>query len=360
MRRAIFVTQRLDDESPMFAAAVPKAAALARRVDELVVVCDSATRVALPDNVRVRTFGARSRAARAARFNAALAAELRPRPVAAIAHMVPLYVLAATPVLRSLGVPVVLWYTHWDDHRVLRLSERVATAITSVDTRSFPFTSPKVHGTGHGIDLAQFPPVGATRREGPFTALVAGRYAKRKGLTEVLRAARLLLDRGSDVRIVLRGPTMSPEEESVKRELERLAAELELGDAVELGGVVARAELPELFARVDALVCNHISPDKIVYEAAASCLPVLVSHPAFDDILADVEPSLFFAHADPQSLADRLAGLAAAPLERRLEIGRTLRDRVAARHSVDHWAEAMLACASGAGPAAARGTHGPT
>ncbi len=260
--------------------------------------------------------------------------------------MVPLYALFAAPLLRPFGVPIVLWYTHWDDHRVLRLAGRVCSALTSVDVRSFPFESPKLHGTGHGIDLRQFPCVGAEKRGERFTALVAGRYARRKGLAEVMHALRILLDRGLELRVVMRGPTMTPDEEATKRELERLAGELDLGEALQLGEVVQRDELPRLFAAVDALICNHISPDKIVYEAAASCLPVLVSHPAFDELVEGIEPALLFDHADPASLADRLGALVAAGPENRRRIGETLRKRVEVRHSVETWAEAMLGHAS--------------
>jgi hypothetical protein len=60
----------------------------------------------------------------------------RPRPVIAIAHMVPLYAVLAAPLLRPARVPIVLRLTHWDNRRVLRLAARVSIALTSVDERS--------------------------------------------------------------------------------------------------------------------------------------------------------------------------------------------------------------------------------
>src|SRR5262249_52546377 len=86
-RRALFITQRFDHEHPMFAAAVPKAAALAAPLDELVVVADSVVPSALPANARARTFGAASRAGRGVAFAHALMSEMSPRPVLAVAHM---------------------------------------------------------------------------------------------------------------------------------------------------------------------------------------------------------------------------------------------------------------------------------
>ena len=67
-----------------------------------------------------------------------------------------------------------------------------------------------------------------------------------------------------------------------------------------------RAQVPELFARSDVLVNNMAAgaPDKVVYEAAAACLPVLASNPVFDELF-DGYP-LLFERDYPESLADRL------------------------------------------------------
>jgi glycosyltransferase involved in cell wall biosynthesis len=113
-----------------------------------------------------------------------------------------------------------------------------------------------------------------------------------------------------------------------------------------LGGVVPRSEVPELFTRVDVLVNNMEAgaPDKVVYEAAAACLPVLASNPVFDELFA--EYPLSFERNSPDSLADRLRWFAGLDDGERAEIGRTLRERVARHHSVDTWADGILAAAA--------------
>src|SRR4051794_37554443 len=154
MRKLIFCTQKIDGDDPVLAATVPMVRALAARVDELVVLCDSA-RTHVADNVRVREFGARNQLGRGARFEAALLAEL-PGCAGVVAHMIPLYALLAAPIVRPRRIPLVLWYTHWKGHIVVRLAERVCTSVASVDVRSFPLPSRKVHALGHGIDLTEF------------------------------------------------------------------------------------------------------------------------------------------------------------------------------------------------------------
>jgi glycosyltransferase involved in cell wall biosynthesis len=86
------------------------------------------------------------------------------------------------------------------------------------------------------------------------------------------------------------------------------------------------------------------APDKVVFEAAAACLPVLASNPVFD-ALFDGYP-LFFERDSPASLADRLRWFRGLGESERAEIGRTLRERVARSHSVESWADGVLAAAS--------------
>jgi glycosyltransferase involved in cell wall biosynthesis len=331
--RLVFATQTVDPDDPILAATVPMVRALAARVDELVVLCGSTGRARLPANVRVHKFAAPTQAQRGARFAAALARELRPRPLGVVAHMVPLYAVLAAPLVRPLRVPLVLWYTHWKAHAVVRAAERVCTAVVSVDRRSFPLASAKVRGIGHGIDLAEFPCAEPAAADGPLRALVLGRYAPAKGLETILRAAAL----AGGVVVEAHGSTAGGEYDGHLKELERLASALHV-DA-RLGGPVPRAEVPELLAGSHVLVDNMRAgaPDKVVYEAAASCVPALASNPVFDELLPE---ELRFPPDDAEALAARLRAL---DRRRRPE----LREAVRARHSVEHWADGLLAAVAG-------------
>ena len=340
MRRVVFVTQQVDPAHPALAATVAKVAALAERLDEVVVLADGVVEEALPANVRVHRFAAPTRLGRGLRFARALAAELRRdrRGTAIVAHMCPIYAVLAAPLARPLRVPVLLWFTHWRASRLLRLAERASSAVVSVDRRSFPLPSAKVVATGHGIDLAEFPC--APPREGEGLRLLAlGRYSEAKGLEPVVRAVHAAAAGGLDVRLRVHGPALTPAEEAHRATLERLVRDL--GAPVELGGPVERARVPALLAESDALVNNMRAgaPDKVVYEACASCRPALASNPVFDRLLP---PELRFERDDPQSLVARLEGLAALPRE---ELGRSLRERVAAEHSVGSWADAIVRAA---------------
>jgi hypothetical protein len=103
---------------------------------------------------------------------------------------------------------------------------------------------------------------------------------------------------------------------------------------VTLGAEVPYAEVPALLGLADALVNATWgnAADKVVYEAAASCLPAFASSPVFDTLLPG---SLRFHGGDPESLAERVSAYETGA-------GPQLRARVEAEHSVDHWAERVL------------------
>jgi len=149
---------------------------------------------------------------------------------------------------------------------------------------------------------------------------------------------------GTDVELRVHGPSLSEDERHHRAELEALRSELGLDGRVVLGDAVPRTELPELFASHDALVNNMRAgaPDKVVYEAAAGCLPVLASNPIFD-LLLDREQR--FTRWDPNALADAIRRLAAASPDERAAIGRRLRARVEEGHSVQSWARGILTAA---------------
>jgi glycosyltransferase involved in cell wall biosynthesis len=329
MTRIVFVTQRVDPVHPTLAATIAKIRALAARVDEVVVLALSSQPGLLPENCRVRPFGSALKPGRLVRYEALLADELRRRPERLVAHMAPVYAVLAAPLARAFGVRSLLWYTHWRRSPTLRLAERLVDRVVSVDRRSFPIASDKVVGIGHGIDLDEFRC--AARNGNGLHALALGRTSPTKGLETVIRAVTQV--EGASLTIC--GPSLTPLERRHRAELERLAA----GLPVTIRDAIPRAEVPELFATADLLVNNMLpgAADKVVYEAAASCLPVLASNPSFADLL---EP---FPRDDADELARRLRAFAALRGDERARIGRELRATVAERHSVDSWAEGVLA-----------------
>jgi glycosyltransferase involved in cell wall biosynthesis len=339
--RVVFITQQVDPAHPALGATVPKIAALAALVEEVVVLADGAVDDALPANCRVRTFGSRSKAGRGVKFESALTRELAGlRGGAVVAHMCPIYAVLAAPLVRPLGIPLVLWFTHWRASRLLEAAERASTAVVSVDSRSFPLTSSKVHAIGHGIDVAEFSCTKPGSEPG-LRLLALGRYSPAKGLAVIVRAVARA---DEDVRLDVHGPALSDEEHAHRDALAELVGKLRLEPRVTLGEPVPRDDVPALLAGHDVLVNNMRAgaPDKVVYEAAAGCVPVLASNPVFESLL---DPAQRYPRDDPDALAACIRELATLDATARAELGRRLRRRVEDRHSVQSWARGVLAAA---------------
>jgi glycosyltransferase involved in cell wall biosynthesis len=333
--RLVVVTQQVDPASPVLGATVAKLRALAARVDELVVLADTAVEGVLPENCRVHLFRSPRRTGRGLRFESALTSELRrkPRPAAVLAHMCPIYAVLAAPVARPLGVDVLLWFTHWRRSGLLRTATRLSTTVLSVDERTFPLRTRKLVPIGHGVDVSDLECVERPERS-PLVLLALGRTSPAKGLATIVQAVAQV----DDVELLVCGPSLTADERTHKIALERLVIDLGALDRIDIRGPVPRHAVPALYATVDALV-NDMRPgatDKVVYEAAATCLPVVASNPAFDTLLP---AELRFEHGDLDGLAEALRGLRGLD---RNAVGRTLRETVVREHSVDVWADRVV------------------
>jgi glycosyltransferase involved in cell wall biosynthesis len=353
--RLVFVTQVIDADDRHLEITIDLVRALAARFDEVEVLCDRVRRHDLPGNVRFRTFGSRTRVGRGLRFAAGLAGALaRGRPDAVLAHMVPVYAVLAAPLLLPLRVPLVLWYTHWHASRMLWLATRLSTAVLSVDRRSFPLATEKVHAIGHAIDVARFAPRREDRAPNGLRFLALGRTERRKRLPELLTAFERAAAGGLDATLEIRGPQITAAERDHRRELEEsVAASPLLRERVVVAEPVPRERIPELLGGADALVnltrgeTHGGALDKVVYEAAACAVPVIACNPHLDGLLAGLPVELRFRGGDPDDLARVLLGFAASDPGVRAEAGRELRRRVEAGHSVDTWADGVLRVVSG-------------
>ena len=328
--KLVFVTQRVDEDDPALGATVAKIRALAHLVDEVVVLALDARPTELPANVRVRRFGGGSQAGRTVRLVTALARE---RPSVVVAHMAPVYAVLAALVTKPRRVPLLLWFTHWRASRLLRLAERLSTRVLSVDERSFPLRSRKLVAVGHGITVG--PPVPPRPDDGVLRLLALGRTSPAKGL-EAIAAA---VERLPGTELVVVGPSLTDEERRHREELRSRGVRVE--------EPVPHGRIGEVYAAADVLVNNMRAGalDKVVFEAAAAGLPVLVASEGFDPLVAGIDPPLRFVQDDPVSMASRIEGIAAIGPERRSALGAELRARVQRDHSVERWAERVVEAA---------------
>jgi glycosyltransferase involved in cell wall biosynthesis len=335
--KLVFVTQELDPSHGALEQSLDLVRGLAARVDELAVVTGRVRWDGLPANARTFTFDAAGRGGRVVAFERSLA-RATSRSDAVLVHMVPQFALLAAPWARARRVPLLLWYTHWHASRALRAATRVVDVALSVDTSSYPVPTTKLRPIGHAIDVERFAPRPVSPSE-TLRLLALGRTARWKGLGTLLDALALV---EADVALDICGPSLTDDERAHRRELQERAAH----DArVTLHDAVPRAQVPELIAAHDVVVspnepASGATMDKAVFEAAACERLVVSSNPAFAELLGGLSLPLVVPPRDPAALAAAIERLATAD---RAEAAAVLRRRVVESHSLEHWADMVLA-----------------
>ncbi|MEX2584319.1 MAG: glycosyltransferase family 4 protein [Gemmatimonadota bacterium] len=192
----------------------------------------------------------------------------------------------------------------------------------------------------------------------PYRILFVGRLVERKGVQVLLRAMTGL-NGGGAVRLTVAG------DGPLRRELERLAAELDLEDRVEFTGRVTDGELRRLYDTSDLFVLPAVRDAKgdveglgvVLIEALLHGVPVVASDSGgIPDIVRDGETGLLVRPGDPGDLAAAIERAMANP---------DLTARLAAAgwdHVREHFSwerivadlEALYLDVSGAGPRGSR------
>jgi glycosyltransferase involved in cell wall biosynthesis len=152
-----------------------------------------------------------------------------------------------------------------------------------------------------GTDFDRFRPDASVTRE-PIL-LHVGRIKKYKSVDHLLRAARLLRDRGREFRAVIVGSGDD------RPRLEKLTGELELGDTVEFTGFISEDEKVDWYRRAAVLVENSVKEGwgLIVMEANGCGTPVVVARsPGLVDSSKDGVNGLFYEYGNVAELAEKL------------------------------------------------------
>jgi colanic acid/amylovoran biosynthesis glycosyltransferase len=193
-----------------------------------------------------------------------------------------------------------------------------------------------VHRTG--IDLRRWP----YRERGPspdgrLRLVTVGRLVEKKGIEYVLRAVRILADRGVDVeyRILGEGPR--------RERLERLVAELGIARRVRLHGRHEQQAVREEVESSDLLVAASLTAadgdeegiPNVLKEAMALGLPVIgTRHAGIPELIEDGVSGLLVPERDELALADALQHLAGEP-GRWAALGRAGRTRIEREYDID-------------------------
>ena len=163
---------------------------------------------------------------------------------------------------------------------------------------------------GSGVDLEEFKPT--TPPHGTPLVILPARLIWEKGVGEFVNAAKLLKQRGGDVRLALVGDTRASNPRAVP--LDQIEAWVS-GRIIEWWG--RRTDMPDVLSQ-SAIVCLPSTygegVPKVLIEAAAAARPIIATDiPGCREIVRDGENGLLIPISDPQALADAILRLASNP-----------------------------------------------
>ena len=320
--------------------------ALAKRVEFIHVITMRAGRVEVPGNVEVYSVGKEkgySEPRRAIEFYRHLLRILREDRIdVCFSHMIPIFTVLAAPILKAKGIPIVTWYAHRQVTTTLKLAHNLSDRMVASARAAYRYKYDKLAVVGQGIDTDLFCPDGAEPENLPLL-LSVGRLSPIKDLMTLIEAARLLQQRGYEVRCALVGDAPKRDRAYAEAVRQKVTG-LELNGMVQFVGAVSNEQVAHWYRRCFAHInlCSTGALDKAALEAMACGKPSFVANEGFHETLGRAADWLLFRHGDPQDLAQKIERLMQLDETERQVIGADLRQSVVERHSLKRLADILV------------------
>ena len=218
------------------------------------------------------------------------------------------------------------------DRRCLERIRHIIAISPYVRETFSPFTAARFHPVENPVEERFFQVRGAGR-EGRI--LTVGSIEPRKGTLVLLRAARLLRDRGVPFSLHLVGTS---KDDPYHREAQAYVREAGLGDRVVFQGIRTGEALRRAYE--EACLCVLASREETapvtILEAMAAGRPTVATRVGGDPwLVRDGETGFLVEHNDPEALARQMEVLLRDPA-RRARMGANARQEAEARFRPDH------------------------
>lgn len=161
-----------------------------------------------------------------------------------------------------------------------------------------------------------------------------GRVVSGKGMEFYLRAARILVDRGHDIRFLMIGADSA--ERHCQSDLDVLARDLNLGRRLIFTG--QRQDVPDVLRDVDMVVHPSLTEglSNVILEAMAGGIPVVATRVGGNpELVEDGHTGFLVPAANAEAIADAITRLVEQP-EMARAFGDRARQRVIEEFSIEH------------------------
>ncbi len=204
----------------------------------------------------------------------------------------------------------------------------------------------KIFWIPNGVDLLRFAHVEGSREDNVFKVIYSGAHGPSNGLDILLKAAKIIQDRGyGDITFSLIGSG------SEKPKLVKIKEEMFLNN-VEFCNPIPKEEIPKMLIEGDALLhiefefsCSKYggSPNKL-FDYMAAGKPIIYASNFVKDMLDSIGCGLYVPPGDAQALADAIVRLYKTSPEERNEIGKKGKEYIMHHHNISVLTERLENC----------------
>jgi glycosyltransferase involved in cell wall biosynthesis len=209
-----------------------------------------------------------------------------------------------------------------------------------------PDLGPRAELVFHGLENTAEARGRISFRDDILRIAAAGRFVEKKGFEYLIRACRLLQDRGLRLKCTLAG---GGERDWYYRQL---IEELHLGDTIAFPGFVAAGDMDDFYRDHDVLCVPSVPArdgdmdgvPNVILEAARTGLPVVATDmPGIRELVTDGRNGVLVHHGSAETLAEGLVRFHTMPLAARqalsAQAAETVRTRFDIRVNTAQWIE---------------------
>lgn len=309
--KILIVTQKVDINDPILGFFHQWIIEFAKNSEKIFVICLYEGQHDLPNNVEVYSLGKETNSSRLGyiiRFYKLLW-KLCGEYDSVFVHMNQAYILLGGIFWRLLGVTTGLWYVHRAKTLSLWVAEKLVNVVFTATHESFMIKSTKLHFVGQAVDIEKFRrPAGRNPGDKPFRIVSVGRLTPIKNLDTLIRATKILKDRGYDMRVELIGAAVTEGDIEYEKMLHELASALDVQEKIIFVGSVPNHEVAQHYwgNHVSLNLCPTGGMDKAILESMAAGTPAIISNEAFRNYFGQYANELIFKLRDEVDCANKI------------------------------------------------------
>lgn len=335
--RLLIITQKIDESDDVLGFFTYWVRALAKKADNVDVICLAKGKYDLPKNVRVFSLGKEKGLPKFIQgvlfyFHAM---PLMFRASGVFVHMAPEYVSALYPINIFLKKPIVMWYAHIKVSPVAKWAMSHVNFILTPSKESFSNDSPKVVSTGHGINTEIFKPINQKKE---FDVISISRISKVKRIEVLIEAVRILVSKGKKVSVNIYGKPARLEDGEYLDQLKSLVEKYGIKDCINWPGSVSNKDASAVYQkhRIFVRMQGGGGFGKTELESMASGVPVILPTEVYKNYLGEFAEETYFLEDDADALANRIEGVLGWDEEKLSRYTKLARDLVVERHNVEN------------------------